>query len=419
MADFDPLNLQDDDGNAGNTTPNAPNAPNPLNSPQNVLQQTLDALATGAAGGTNPTIDLTQVLLAMMQQQNSLQSTIASAATPQHATPKLQRNPSLYDIDNPPAPPDGRLCSEIKLPSHLEWTGQAVKTAPLSEFLPQAERFCATQNASHPVLLLASLLTKDAGAWVSRNFTNQRLFATNWSTFTTELLKSSLNDLTAPQRLVTDQRFLAQGSSSIKAYCERATVLHNKAQTHAWLSKCPEELFCDFFRGGLSPDLQSRMQTITTSSKFPDVIAEALRIGTALETNSAGLPPKTALTRPPPFRYQRGEQRGEQRGAGRGAPFNQVSTTDNATVKIPQGWATWSEQAKAAWERSDCTQEQRKALRLQRGACTFCGISGHKRDTCSERSPHDLRYIDAQLEDAATQQYTIDASRGPNANGSA
>ncbi|KAJ1489767.1 hypothetical protein T484DRAFT_1885212 [Baffinella frigidus] len=53
-----------------------------------------------------------------------------------------------------------------------------------------------------------------------------------WKTFKTQLLASSLNDLAAPLRLVTDLRFLAQGTSTIKAFCERATGLKNKACTH-------------------------------------------------------------------------------------------------------------------------------------------------------------------------------------------
>jgi hypothetical protein len=406
---------------------NAPNTANPLSSPQNLLQQTLAAaalagLSSSQSGAHAPTLDFTQVLLAMMQQQNDNTAAIAAATTPQRAAPREYFDPVNYDINKPPAPPQGRLCAEIKPPSYLEWTGQALKTAPLSDFLPQVERFCALQCASHPVLLASSLLTKDAGAWVSRNFTNQRLFTTTWNAFKAELIGSSLNDLAAPQRLVTDLRFLAQGTSTIKAFCERATSLKNKATTHDWLCKCPEEFFCEYFRGGLSPEIQSRMRPITASSTFQNVVAEALRIGTPLEANPVGLPLKNPNnTRPPPFRYQRGEQRGEQRGAGRGAPFNQVSTTDNATasIKFPQGWATWSEQAKAAWERSDCTREQRRALRFQRGACPFCGISGHKFDTCPETRPRELRYIDAPLEEPSeVLSYTIDASRGPNANGS-
>ena len=414
-----------DDAEQGASSPsNAPNTANPLSSPQNLLQQTLAAALAASVenGAPAPTLDITQVLLAMMQQQTNNTAAMATATTPQRAAPEPKRvflDPVSYNINDPPAPPQGRLCAEIKTPSYLEWSGQALKTAPLSEFLPQVERFCALQCASHPVLLTASLLTKDAGAWVSRNFTNQRLFTTTWHAFKTELLGSSLNDLAAPLRLVTDLRFLAQGTSTIKAFCERSTGLKNKASTHDWLCKCPEEFFCEFFRGGLSPEIQSRMRPITGSSTFQNVVAEALRIGTPLEANPVSLPLKNPNnTRPPPFRYQRGEQR----GAGRGVPFNQVSTTDNATasIKFPQGWATWSEQAKAAWERSDCSPEQRKALRLQRGACTFCGISGHKRDTCPERSPHDLRYIDVPPEDRSEiLSYTIDASRGPNANGSA
>jgi hypothetical protein len=406
---------------------NAPNTANPLSPPQNLLQQTLaDALASGATLAGGATLDITQVLLALIQQNANNTAAIAAATTPQRAAAEPKRvflDPAAYDINFPPAPPQGRLCAEIKPPSYLEWSGQNLKTAPLSDFLPQVERFCASQSASHPVILTATLLTKDAGAWVSRNFTNDRLYKTCWQEFKTELLDSSLNDLAAPQRLVTDLRLLAQGTSTIKAFCERAMSLKNKAMTHFWLCKCPEEFFCENFRGGLSPEIQSRMHPITASSTFQNVVAEALRVGTPLEANAVSQPLKNPTNpRPPNLRYQRGDQRGDQRGPGRGAPFNQVSTTDNATasIKFPHGWATWSEQAKAAWERSDCTREQRKALRSQRGACSFCGISGHKFDTCPETQGRDLRYINEQPEDhSEVLTYTIDASRGPNANGSA
>jgi hypothetical protein len=283
-----------------NTPTNAPISANSANifaspTPAQLptLMQALAAAATSPGGTAQaPAVDFTQILLALMASHDALRADLATATTPPRAAP-FQRDPASYDINNPPAPPIGRLSSEIKSVSHLEWTGQALKTAPLSEFLPQAERFCAAQHAAHPVIVTASLLlTKDAGAWVSRNFTNERLCSTDWLTFKTELLASSLNDLTAPQRLITDQRFLAQGTSTIKAFCERATSIHNKAQTHNWLYKCPEEFFCEFFRGGLSPEIQSRMRPITGSSTFQDVVAEALRIGTPLENNPVSLPLK-------------------------------------------------------------------------------------------------------------------------------
>jgi len=39
----------------------------------------------------------------------------------------------------------------------------------------------------------------------------------------------------------------------------------------------------------------------------------------------------------------------------------------------------------AAWERSNFNGQKCRDARLQRGACTYCGVSGHKADQCPSK----------------------------------
>jgi hypothetical protein len=64
-------------------------------------------------------------------------------------------------------------------------------------------------------------------------------------------------------------------------------------------------------------------------------------------------------------------------GAGAGAG------TGGADGSVGAGGEAATDEAKlAAWERSNLNGQDRRDARIKRGACTFCGVSGHKANQC-------------------------------------
>jgi hypothetical protein len=329
------------------------------------------------------------LLLSILSEQEKQRAQLDAITDPGRTTPPTydRNNPASYDIDNPPQPPHGRLCSEIKLPSYLEWNGDA-QTTPLSDILPQIERFCALQHASSPVLLATSLFTKDAAAWVSRTYKLQHLTTISWADFKLDLHTSTLTDLGAPQRLLDDIHSLQQHDASIRTYVQHATDLHNKGQTHFWLRKCPAEYWCEMLRAGLSPDLQHRMIPIDASSTFASVCAEALRVGTPLEEFCGGIledPPKS----PRPEHASPFEGLSPEESEHSWASI--ASDSDDEHDQTPPDASDersaspddfYSAKDLADWERLNLDSEQRRTARIARDACLYCGLNGHRRTSC-------------------------------------
>ena len=68
-------------------------------------------------------------------------------------------------------------------------------------------------------------------------------------------------------------------------------------------------------------------------------------------------------------------------GGGSRWPRRSGASATVAALSPPPEAAT-DEAKLAAWERSNLNGQDRRDARIKRGACTFCGVSGHKATHC-------------------------------------
>jgi hypothetical protein len=308
-----------------------------------------------------------------MQQQAALAGNFSMPPPPHH--PSAPMHTLRYDINNPPVPPFGTDCYKIRHVSNYEFS-KPTKEFSLDQFLARWESYCELTNAAFPVALISSYLTKEAATWFTGAFAGRSLFTITWVEFCAAIHASSLVDIMADQRALDDAKALVQGGSSIKNYIIQATTIYNGRLAHKNLKHYPEFYFMEMFRSGLSPEIKARLPAITDSTYFTAYTSLALTIGVPLESAAAAtLPPPTRRPWTP------------SRGGGGGGRFGQRSNPaglNNVLPTPPDSLNSLDEAARAAWERTNCTVDERRQLRMQRGACTYCGISSHTRDKCPE-----------------------------------
>jgi hypothetical protein len=332
----------------------------------------------GAPAGASSGFDLASLMAQVaVATVTSMQQQAALAVPPPHHRPSAPMPTLRYDINNPPAPPYGTECYKVRHVSNYEFS-KATKEFSLDQFLARWESYCELTNAAFPVALISAYLTKEAGTWFTGAFAGKSLFTITWVEFCTAIHASSLVDIMADQRALDDAKALMQGGSSIKNYIVQATTIYNGRLAHKNLKHYPEFYFIEMFRSGLNPEIKARLPAITDSTYFTTYTSLALTIGVPLEGAAAS-------TLPPPTRRPWTPSRGG--GGGGGGRFGQRSNPaglNNVLPTPPDSLNSLDEAARAAWERTNCTVDERRQLRMQRNACTYCGISSHTRDRCPE-----------------------------------
>ena len=123
----------------------------------------------------------------------------------------------------------------------------------------------------------------------------------------------------------------------------------------------PKFFFVEAFHAGLSKDLQSRMPEDNEGTTLAAYTLTAIRIGRPLE-RPGWKPPAPS-------------------GGGSRWPRRSGASSTVAALSPPPEAAT-DEAKLAAWERSNLNGQDRRDARIKRGACTFCGVSGHKATHC-------------------------------------
>jgi hypothetical protein len=314
---------------------------------------------------------LQQSQLQNQQMMNNFQQMLQHFSPPQAPTTTTAALPTSiladpYDINKPP--PNGKDPSAVRHNSSLEFKGPTT-AFPVSSFLNNIKAFSKLHKTNAPALLAIGYLTGPASQWGHNYFGEQDMYKVSWNDFSNAMLKSYMVDSTADQRLLDKCKTLTQGTLSIKDYLDKSNDIYQQRKTHPFLKDYNEHFFIEMFRSGLHRDTQSRLPAITTDTTYEIYTTTALRIAAPLEA-------LTAPTFPPVKKTWTRFNRGEKATPGvKITPFGAVT---------PMPPAGQDELSRAAWELANLTPEQRRQARMLRGACTYCGISTHLRDSCPE-----------------------------------
>jgi hypothetical protein len=317
-----------------------------------------------------------QQMLQMNNQQmmHNFQQMLQSFSPPQATTTTTAALPTTiiavpYDINKPPA--NGKDPEAVRHNSALDFSGPTA-AVPVSSFLNNMKAFIRLHKTSAPALLASGYLTKDAAKWFHTNYGEEDMYKVSWNDFSNAMLKSYMVDSTSDQRLLDKCKTLSQGTLSIKDYLDKSNDIYQNRKTHPFLKDYNEHFFTEMFRYGLHRDTQSRLPAITIDTTYENYTTTALRIAAPLEALSG---PATPAAKKPWQRFNRGAGAEKTSPAPRTVPFGAVT---------PMPPAGQDELSRAAWELANLTPEQRRQARMLRGACTYCGISTHLRDSCPE-----------------------------------
>jgi hypothetical protein len=319
------------------------------------------AFVAGATAPDNATL-LYQSQLQNQQMMQLLQTYMAAPATTALITAVL------YNINNPPI--NGKDPAAVRHNSSLEFSGPST-AVPVSAFLNNMKAFCKLHKTSAPALLASGYLIKGAAAWFHATYGEQDMYKVFWKDFSSAMLHSYMVDSTADQRLLDKCKTLSQGTLSIKDYLDKSNDIFQNRKTHPFLKDYNEHFFTEMFRSGLHRDTQSRLPAITIDTSYETYTTTALRIAAPLEALAGPAMP----LKKPWGRFNRGAGAEKTSPAPRTVPFGAVT---------PMPPAGQDELSRAAWELANLTPEQRRQARMLRGACTYCGISTHLRDSCPE-----------------------------------
>jgi hypothetical protein len=373
------------------------------------------AAATALLAAPTTTPDIASILQ-QLQIQNQQMFQYFSAAPPQKSATTTAALPTTiiavpYNINMPP--PDGKDPEAVRHNSALDFAGSTV-AVPVPAWLNSMAAFCKLHKTCAPSLLASGYLIKGAAAWFHATYGEQDMYKVFWKDFSNAMLHSYMVDSTADQRLLDKCKTLSQGTLSIKEYLDKSNDIYQNRKTHPFLKKYDEHFFTEMFRSGLHRDTQSRLPAITDDTTYEAYTTTALRIAAPLEALAG--PTLPAVKKPWP-RFNRGAGAENTSTAPRAVAFGAVT---------PMPPAGQDELSRAAWELANLTPEQRRQARMLRGACTYCGISKHLRDSCPElakkiggvngvaAAPPGLLSNPASAELAAVT-FTIDSGNGDGA----
>ncbi|KAJ1491201.1 hypothetical protein T484DRAFT_1775431 [Baffinella frigidus] len=423
-------------------------------------EQTVNlAQATGAhSGSTTPAaaLDQAQINTLLTQGMQQLQQVVleqhaerVTLNTPPRAASARHNNIAFtpYDINNP-----GTLgttpAHEIKKDSALDFA-KATTQFSVTDWLMAIKQACNFHRVDYPAAFASRHLIKDAGNFFNTAFEGRDVYTITWGEFHTWLLDSPLYDRLADQRLLDDVAGLQQGNSSIKEFSEKALRFYGGKNNHASLSKYPEDFWVDVFKRGIHPEIKSRLPIVDSSTTLASIIALALNIGEPLEASGRLRPTSTIPYFQPPFRGRggggfRGGGRGGvgQQGGGRGqlnalagqfpgaATSSQVGAGGrfqnfqifldnqlNALANSPTPPATVNESTLAIWERTNLNSAERRAARIARGACTYCGLGGHTCFMCpQQRITRGVNTFSDQGTGAGNEYFDINSGGVTNPN---
>mmetsp|Transcript_54209 Transcript_54209/g.128765 ORF Transcript_54209/g.128765 Transcript_54209/m.128765 type:complete len:366 (-) Transcript_54209:218-1315(-) len=294
-------------------------------------------------------------LLAQLLQQ------AAPSAPSASALPLAVVPPPAYDVHTPPSLPphgDGLAPTHIRHVASLDFNGDDPKRT-VNDFLTQFEMFCTINRAAFPVATASPYLIGDASRWFHSVYQGRSVFDITWGEFSSAMLSSPLVDIMASQRLLDEYKMQAQRSSSIKDYITDAYKMYSLKSSHNWLRTYPEHFFVESFSHGLDPEIKSRLPKIENSTTFTEYTQLALNVGVPLE---AAARTKTPAPRP-------------------AANLDEASSaeTDDAATDPS---SDMSDREIANYERTSLSKEDRRASRLARGACTYCGDVRHAAGSC-------------------------------------
>jgi hypothetical protein len=92
----------------------------------------------------------------------------------------------------------------------------------------------------------------------------------------------------------------------------------------------------------------------------------------------------------------------------------------NALASSPTPPATINENTLAIWEYANLNPDERRAARMARGSCTYCGLGGHFCSTCPNRPQHirsqGLNTLSQQETGAGNEYFHINSEGVPYPN---
>jgi hypothetical protein len=358
-------------------------------------------------------------ILQQNQQQNQQMMQMFQhfvAAPPQAPTTTTTTLPTTiiavpYNINMPPS--NGKDPEAVRHNTALDFPGPTA-AVPVHAWLNNMAAFCKLHKTSAPSLLASGYLIKGASAWFHATYGEQDMYKVFWKDFSSAMLHSYMVDSTADQRLLDKCKTLSQGVLSIKDYLDKSNDIYQNRKTHPFLKDYNEHFFIEMFRSGLHRDTQSRLPAITADTTYETYTTTALRIAAPLEALAG---PAVPAAKKPWQRFNRSA------GAEKTGPAPRAVAFGAVTPMPPAGQ---DEVSRASWELANLTPEQRRQARMLRGACTYCGISTHLRDSCPElakrtggvngvaAAPPGLLPTPASAELSAVN-FTIDSGNGQGA----
>ena len=285
---------------------------------------------------------------AVLQQANAAGSRVAP------------QPPQPYTLDSNIVAPGTVSVQQARPPAGFAFAKETGQRS-VADWLAQVEHFCVSMRVAHPVALAGNYLEGGALLWYLQWKGDSDPHDLVWSSFRRAILSSNLVDPAGFQTLIDQHRSLSQGQRNILDYVRYATTLRQKAFSHRFLAHYPEFFFVEAFHAGLSKDLQSRMPEVNEGTTLAAYTLIAIRIGRPLE-RPGWKPPAPS-------------------GGGSRWPRRSGASATVAALSPPPEAAT-DEAKLAAWERSNLNGQDRRDARIKRGACTFCGVSGHKATHC-------------------------------------
>ena len=327
------------------TLAEAPTAPF-VTGPQGVATAQFVTAPPGSA--TASFQEFASMLASVMQQANAA----GSRAAPQPPQP--------YTLDSNIVAPGTVSMQQARPPAGFAFAKETAQRS-VADWLAQVEHFCVSMRVAHPVALAGNYLEGGALLWYLQWKGDSDPHELVWSSFRRAILSSNLVDPAGFQTLIDQHRSLSQGQRNILDYVRYATTLRQKAFSHRFLAHYPEFFFVEAFHACLSKDLQSRMPEVNEWTTLAAYTLIAIRIGRPLE-RPGWKPPAPS-------------------GGGSRWPRRSGASATVAALSPPPEAAT-DEAKLAAWERSNLNGQDRRDARIKRGACTFCGVSGHKATHC-------------------------------------
>ena len=396
-----------------------------------------DHLAPAAhSGGTDSQIvtllmqnqrQLAELLIEQRNERVVFQQMLAGAPTPVRSSARHDSTiTTAYDIHKPGI--IGTMSArDIKPNSALD----LVKGISALDWLMAIEQACKFYRVDYPAAFASSHLVKEANTIFNAAFMDRDVYTITWVEFREWLLNSSLHDRLADQKLLDNVAGLQQGNLSVKDYTDKCLKFYGKRNTHPILATYPEIYWVETVKRGFHYEIKSRLSIVDSSTTLASITAQALNIGVPLEEAGvlrlASTTPNFQLPFRDVFRAAgglRGRVRGTGlQGGGRGQPnglngpagqlngmagqnstptpsrVGAATTRDNpargqfqaaleyqlnALANSAAPPPTIDEKSLAIWERANLGKGARRAARSARGACAFCGLSGHLIATCPE-----------------------------------